>query len=75
MSSRAFLSTSSCSRSAVLTFVTAEASSAAWASCSRSSSRTTCSWYSSHPLSVRRASTRASRASYWSWYQLRLKLS
>jgi hypothetical protein len=30
----------------------------------RSSSRTTCSRNSSHPLSVRRASTRASRASY-----------
>jgi hypothetical protein len=31
--------------------------------------------YSSHPLLVRKASTRASRASYWSWYQLRSKLS
>jgi hypothetical protein len=45
------------------------------ASCSSSSSRTTCSPYSSHPLSVCRASTRASRASYWSRYQLRLELS
>jgi hypothetical protein len=31
--------------------------------------------YSSHSLSVRKASTRASRASYWSRYQLRSELS
>jgi hypothetical protein len=37
-SSRAFCSTTSRSRSVVRTFATAEASSAAWASCSRSSS-------------------------------------
>jgi hypothetical protein len=52
-----------------------EVSSAAWAPCSRSSSRTTSSWYSSHPLSVCRASTMVSRASYWSWYQSRSELS
>jgi hypothetical protein len=42
---------------------------------SRSSSRTICSRYSSHPLSVRRASTRALRASYWSQCQSRSELN
>jgi hypothetical protein len=37
--------------------------------------RTAWSRYSNHPLSVRRASTRVSRASYWSRYQLRSELS
>jgi hypothetical protein len=41
----------------------------------RSSSRTICSRYSSHPLSVRKASTRVSRASYCSWYQSPPELS
>jgi hypothetical protein len=52
-----------------------ETSSAAWVSSSRSSSRTARSRYSSHLLSVRRTSTRASRASNWSRYQLRSEFS
>jgi hypothetical protein len=43
---------------------TTEPPSAVWARWSRSSSRTTRIQYSSHALSVRRASTRASRESY-----------
>jgi hypothetical protein len=41
-----------------------------WALWSRSASRTARSQYSSQPLSVLRASTKASRASYYPWYQL-----
>jgi hypothetical protein len=41
----------------------------------RNASCTTCSRYSSQPLSVRRASTRASRVSYWSQYQSRSELN
>jgi hypothetical protein len=40
-----------------------------WARWSRSASCTALSQYSNQPLSVRRASTRASRASYCPWYR------
>jgi hypothetical protein len=42
---------------------------------SRRASYTALSWYSSQPLSVCRASTKASRASYCPRYQLRSELS
>jgi hypothetical protein len=48
---------------------TAEAPSAVWEPWSRSASRTARSRYSSQPLSVCRASMRASRVSYWLRYQ------
>jgi hypothetical protein len=70
-SSRALRSASSRSTSVVLTLSTAEASPAAWMSCSGGRSSRASALYASHRSGDLRASTRASRASYCPRYQLR----
>jgi hypothetical protein len=68
-SSRALRNASSGSTSAVLNLSTAEAPPAAWAPCSRGRSNRASALYASHRSGDLRASTRATRASYYPRYQ------